>query len=157
MTFCQAHGLRLEKVFDPFFGHRVNVYPPEVLQAFFRDKGIVLCPRTGRHDGVAHGRAWPGKACLGAAWIMAWQGQARPVKARRCGARSMARQWHVLGQARQGEDRGEAWLCKAGRGQSRPGRARIEAGRGCAGRGEAGLGEGIIEKSNGYASFLLDF
>ena len=30
--------MRLEKVFDPFFGHRVNVYPQAVLLAFFREK-----------------------------------------------------------------------------------------------------------------------
>ena len=40
VTWCQAQGLRLDKVFDPFFGHRVNVYPQAVLLAFFRAKGI---------------------------------------------------------------------------------------------------------------------
>ena len=40
VTSCRAKGMRFEKVFDPFFGHRVNVYPAAVLRAFFRDKGI---------------------------------------------------------------------------------------------------------------------
>ena len=54
--------------------------------------------------------------------VMAWQGQARPVKARRCGARIVARQCAaVRGMARikagQGEDHGWAWQCWAWLGQ----------------------------------------
>ena len=93
--------------------------------------------------GVDHGMARPGEASQG----KAMQGEDRGKAMRGCAGHGEDQGW-----AGRGARLGTAVL-----GQARQGKARIEAGRGCAGRGEAGLGEGIIEKSNGYASFLLDF
>ena len=115
VTFCQAQGMRFDKVFDPFFWPRVNVYPAAVLQAFFRDKGIAPARRTGRRRYEPATQKDRGEARMGGARHGSRRGLPRLGQAMRGRARSMAGQVQArLGQARRGVDRGRARQCKAG-------------------------------------------